>query len=73
MAGAGFVERRADPSDDRVSRVFLTERGRAIRSKVEQVWHTLERETFAGVGDLDLERLSALLMQMRENLVGVTD
>lgn len=72
MAAAGFVERRADPLDERVSRVFLTDRGRSVRSRVEAVWRALEEETFAGMSDFERERLKALLMRARENLIGVS-
>jgi DNA-binding MarR family transcriptional regulator len=72
MAGAGFVERRSDPRDERVSRVYLTDRGRAIRSEVEAVWTALEAETFAGVAEGDRDRLGAILLQVRQNLIGVT-
>ena len=44
MAKAGFVERRQDPEDQRVSRVYLSKAGRAIRADVQRVWRTLEHE-----------------------------
>src|SRR4030042_4425747 len=47
MQKAGFVERRPDPQDERVSRVYLAETGRAVQADVRGVWHTLEREAFA--------------------------
>jgi DNA-binding MarR family transcriptional regulator len=72
MEKAGFVERRHDAEDQRVSRVYLTEAGRSIRDDVQRVWHTLEEETFA---ELNLEErllLRRLFLQMRENLVRAT-
>ncbi|HID90050.1 MAG TPA: MarR family transcriptional regulator, partial [Anaerolineae bacterium] len=35
MEKAGFLERRPDPSDQRISRVYLTPSGRAIQEDVE--------------------------------------
>ena len=72
LCKAGFVERRSDPRDERVSRVYLTDRGRAIRSEVEAVWTALEAETFAGVAEGDRDRLGAILLHVRQNLIGVT-
>ena len=72
MRRAGFVSRMDDPTDDRVSRVMLTEKGRAIRAEVELVWQTLEAEALAGVGSDDRERLWTLLTHVRENLIEVT-
>jgi len=40
MEKAGFIERRDDPEDERISRVYLTDAGRDVRSEVEAVWHT---------------------------------
>jgi len=42
MERAGFIERRADSADERVSRVYLTEAGRAIQTQVKQAWRRLE-------------------------------
>ena len=72
MERAGFVERRSDPEDQRVSRVYLTKAGHAIREDVQQVWRTLEQETFAGFSLEERALLRRFLAQMRENLTGVT-
>ncbi|HSQ39264.1 MAG TPA: MarR family transcriptional regulator [Anaerolineales bacterium] len=69
MEKAGFVERRNDPDDQRVSRVYLTDAGRAVREDVNRIWGRLEDETFA---DFTLEErvlLRRFFLQMRENLL----
>jgi DNA-binding MarR family transcriptional regulator len=68
MEKAGFVERRSDPQDQRVSRVYLTDAGRSIRARVEQVWRTLEEEIFEGFSTEECDLLQRLFLQMRENL-----
>jgi DNA-binding MarR family transcriptional regulator len=72
MEKAGFVERRSDPQDQRVSRVYLTDQGRAIQAAVREVWHEIESETFAGFSPEELELLRRFLFQMRDNLLQVT-
>jgi DNA-binding MarR family transcriptional regulator len=72
MEKAGFLERRQDPDDQRISRVYLTEAGRAIQSDVLRVWHALEEETFAGFTQEERMLLRRLFLQMRENLLRVT-
>ncbi len=72
MEKAGFVERRPDPEDQRISRVYLTDAGRAIEPRVKQVWHTLESETFDGFTSDERILLRGFLLQVRENLVRVT-
>ena len=71
MERAGFVERRSDPEDQRVSRVYLTDAGRSIREQVEQVWRMLEEETFEGFGAEERDLLQRFLLQMCENLTRV--
>jgi DNA-binding MarR family transcriptional regulator len=71
MEKAGFVERRPDPQDERVSRVYLTETGRAVQADVRDVWHTLEKEAFAYLTEEQRAQLRHLLLQIRDNLMRV--
>ncbi len=68
MERAGFVVRQPDASDQRVSRVYLTEAGRAIRSEVQAVFGTLEAETFTGLTPEEHAVLRRCLLQLRDNL-----
>jgi DNA-binding MarR family transcriptional regulator len=71
MEKAGFVQRRPDTSDQRVSRVYLTETGRAIQAQVQAVWDMMEADTFAGFNDEERLLLRAFLQRIRQNLVKV--
>jgi DNA-binding MarR family transcriptional regulator len=68
MEKAGFVERRPDPGDQRLSRVYLTEAGRAVRDQVQQVWHRLEMEAFAGFTEEERRQMGQFFQRIRENL-----
>lgn len=72
MEKAGFIERRPDPDDQRVSRVYLTDAGRAVRADVQQVWRQLEEEAFAGFTLEERVLLRRFFLQVRENLKHVT-
>ena len=72
MEKAGFVERRSDPADQRVSRVYLTDAGRSIQNEVEQVWRTLEDETFMGFSPEERMLLRRFFLRIRDNLIQVT-
>jgi DNA-binding MarR family transcriptional regulator len=72
MEKTGFVERRPDPDDHRVSRVYLTEAGRAVRADVQQVWRRLEKEAFAGFTHNEQVLLRRFFLHIRENLNRVT-
>jgi DNA-binding MarR family transcriptional regulator len=72
MEKAGFIERKPDVLDQRVSRVYLAEAGRAIRRDVEAVWKTMEAETFASFTQPEQAMLRRFLLQMLENLQHAT-
>ncbi|MGH2355923.1 MAG: MarR family winged helix-turn-helix transcriptional regulator [Chloroflexota bacterium] len=68
MQKAGLVARKEDATDARVSRIYLTEQGRALCDKVDEIWAELEQRTLA---DLSIEErilLRRLLLQVRSNL-----
>ena len=64
----GLVERRTDPDDQRVSRVYLTPAGRATQQPVEQVWQALDAASFAHLSLEERILLRRLLMQVYQNL-----
>ncbi|MDX2160876.1 MAG: MarR family transcriptional regulator [bacterium] len=68
MQSSGWVERRGDPADGRISRVYLTDRARAAGEGIRQVWEGLERRTFAGISEVEQAFLRRLLAQMHANL-----
>jgi MarR family transcriptional regulator, organic hydroperoxide resistance regulator len=69
LEDAGYVERRADPSDDRVQRVYLTDKGHAVREPLDRGWCELESEIQAGLSEEERETLRRLLIRVRDNLV----
>ena len=73
MERAGFVRRRPDPDDERVSRVYLTEAGRSVREDVHEIWRMLEEETSVGFNTEESLVLRRFLMRIRDNLARVSD
>lgn len=68
MEKAGFLERRPDPEDERVSRVYLTGAGRDIKVDVEAVWRTLGDELFVDFTDEEVATFYALLQRVHRNM-----
>mgnify|MGYP001488447026 CR=1 FL=1 len=68
MERSGLIQRRQDLDDARVSRVYLTERGRALERPVLDVWRRLEERTVAGLTPAEQLLLRRLVMQLRANL-----
>ncbi len=64
----GMVERRQDPEDGRVSRVYLTPKGCALRDQVQQMWDELEALTVKGLSEVEKALLLRLLEQIVNNL-----
>lgn len=68
MEAMGVVVRRQDPSDARVSRVHLTDRGRQLREPVERLWAEVEARSLAGFTADERLFLRRLLIAVRQNL-----
>ncbi len=65
---AGLVQRRQDADDARVSRVYLTPEGRALRVPVQKIWDDLEALTVQGLSDIEKALIGRLLDQITANL-----
>ena len=72
MEKSGFIQRKPDTEDQRVSRVYLTEAGRAIQIHVEAVWKIMEAEIFVNFKPEERVLLRRFLLQIRENLLRAT-
>jgi DNA-binding MarR family transcriptional regulator len=64
----GLVERHADPSDRRATRVFLTDAGRAAAARGAQVIEALEERAFADLDESEAETLGLLLDRIIDRL-----
>lgn len=68
IEAAGFVVRRRDDADERVSRVYLTASGREIQAEIEGIVQEMEGTVFAGMSAEEQDMLRRLLTQMVANL-----
>ena len=68
MESAGYVSRRDDREDARVTRIHLTNAGRELCDRVEAAWAELEQQTVAGLSTEERILLRRLLLHVRENL-----
>jgi DNA-binding MarR family transcriptional regulator len=71
MERAGFLRRQQDRSDQRISRVYLTEAGRDIQVELYRTEHQLEEEAFTGFTPEERAQLEGSLIRVRENLLKV--
>jgi MarR family transcriptional regulator, organic hydroperoxide resistance regulator len=64
----GVVERRADPDDARVQRVYLTPNGTRLVQPVVDIWRGAEARLMAGMTEAEWVLARRLLLQMLSNL-----
>ena len=68
----GFIVRTPDENDARISRVRLTEEGRAQCEKARRIFDETCHQMLDGLDDSSISQLSALLTRIQENLGGMT-
>lgn len=70
LESSGFVESKIDEKDSRVSRVYLTTKGREIKGQVEEIYNDLEKEVFEDFSNEDKNMMKKLLIVMKKNIRG---
>ena len=65
---AGFVERRADPSDRRCWRLHLLPKAHAVVGDMEEISSELLRRAQRGIAAAETKAMIALLARMKDNL-----
>lgn len=65
---AGLVERRPDPENSRLSRIYLTELGNARQRDVNAIWRDMEQRLTLGLNIEERIVLRRLLLQVYQNL-----
>ncbi|MCH2556319.1 MAG: MarR family transcriptional regulator [Alcanivorax sp.] len=69
----GLVERRADATDRRRRRVYLTERAAPALARLRELAMETRRQALDGIAADDIETLTRVLERMRANLCQRTD
>jgi DNA-binding MarR family transcriptional regulator len=68
MEQEGYVERRTDASDERVSRVYLCDKGRALITQIHEAFGELERVLLEGLSEVEIQQMRTTLTRMQANL-----
>ena len=68
LAAKDFVKCNKCPSDGRVMRVFLTEKGIQCQSLVAEQWRKIEAQSYANLTETEKLVLAQLFIKLRENL-----
>jgi DNA-binding MarR family transcriptional regulator len=68
MEAAGLIDRRPDPRDARLVRLFLSERGRALEKTIADEMAQLARRSLATLSEDEVKALVTALTAIRRNL-----
>jgi DNA-binding MarR family transcriptional regulator len=68
MERNGWIRRRRDETDQRIVRVYLTQRAIALRQEVRKTFRELDRELTAVLSENELDILMASLLKVRQHL-----
>lgn len=68
MQEADLIERRQDPSDRRVWRLFLTEKARRLVADLQPLGHEVMALALDGIAQEDRDELRRILDRIRQNL-----
>lgn len=64
----GWVERRPEPTDRRVNRIYLTERGQRVQAAIRPIAEATVNDALAGLTDADRARLNELMGRIKMQL-----
>jgi MarR family transcriptional regulator, transcriptional regulator for hemolysin len=73
MEKAGQIERRPDPADRRIKRLYLTEAARPLVDKFRSVAISCYDNVLTGVTEQEVEQVVGVLTRIRANLVHNAD
>jgi DNA-binding MarR family transcriptional regulator len=65
---AGWVERRPDPQDRRVYRIYATDAAAPVLARLTALGDDEENIAFAGFSDAELQQLKAMMGRVMDNL-----
>ncbi|MCG6973363.1 MAG: MarR family transcriptional regulator [Desulfobacterales bacterium] len=68
MERNGWIRRRRDKTDQRIVRVYLTNKARALRQEVRNTFQELDRELMAVLSENELNILMASLLKVHYHL-----
>ena len=71
LESTSFVERRADPQDRRVKRIFLTDKARKLLKDIDPITKAFNESILRGIPRKDLEVASRTLYAMKKNLISL--
>ncbi len=73
LQAADMVERRADPTDRRAWKLYLTSKGSALTEQLQPIGEELLQEALVDISPEDQDKLHHLLERFRTNLQSIDE
>ena len=73
MEEKGWIERRPDPTDRRINRIHLTERGTRIVDAIQPIALATVNDALEHLSDAEKARLTALLERVKSRLLDIAE
>lgn len=68
LVSLGYIEKKSDIQDKRITRIFLTEKGRSFEKVFRDVSKTLIEKIYSGFTEGEKSKIMMLLEKIRKNL-----
>lgn len=68
MEQADYVARQADDNDERISRVYLQDKGRAVTAQIHNAFAELDQLMLDGLSAAELQQFREILARLQANL-----
>lgn len=73
MVEKGWIERRPDPADRRINRIYLTELGERVHAAIWPISESTVADALSDLSGPDKDRLALLLSRVKTRLVEIAD
>lgn len=73
MEKTEFIERKSDENDQRISRIFITEKGLEVCKLLEDINKEIEKECFINFTEEEIDKAKKLISKMTDNLMAAND
>lgn len=68
LIALGYIEKKSDPSDNRISLIRLSRKGQSIKPKIVRISDKLNARAARNMSDNDVKTLMVLLSRVNNNL-----
>lgn len=73
MAEKGWIERRPEPNDRRINRIYLTDLGERVHATIWPISESTVSDALADLSEAEKDRLTKLLFRVKARLVEMAE